>query len=57
MILGLGSALAGAAYIALGRIQEAVGLEVGILIGFAMVIPAALIGFLVLRSPRGPATS
>jgi MFS transporter, FSR family, fosmidomycin resistance protein len=52
MLLGLGSALAGAAYIALGRIQEAAGLEVGILIGFAMVIPAALITLIVLRWPQ-----
>ena len=42
-ILGLGSALAGGAYIVLGRIQQAAGLEVGILIGFSMVVPAALI--------------
>ena len=48
MILGLGSALAGAAYVALGRVQETVGLEVGILIGFGMVIPAALIALAVL---------
>lgn len=54
MILGLGSALAGAAYIALGRIQEAVGLEVGILIGFGMVIPAALIALVVLRAAPEP---
>jgi FSR family fosmidomycin resistance protein-like MFS transporter len=48
MVLGLGSALAGTAYIALGRVQEAVGLTSGILIGFSMVIPAALIALLVL---------
>jgi FSR family fosmidomycin resistance protein-like MFS transporter len=48
MLLGLGSALAGAAYIGLGRIQEMAGLEVGILIGFGMVIPAALISLVVL---------
>jgi len=53
MLLGVGSALAGAAYVALGRIQEAAGLEVGILIGFAMVIPAALITLIVLRWPQG----
>jgi FSR family fosmidomycin resistance protein-like MFS transporter len=50
MLLGLGSALAGGAYIVLGRIQEAAGLEVGILIGFGMVVPAALIALVVLRS-------
>ena len=53
MILGLGSALAGAAYVALGRVQETVGLEVGVLIGFTMVIPAALIALAVLlRDPE-----
>jgi hypothetical protein len=30
MVLGLGSALAGIAYIVLGRVQEAVGLTAGI---------------------------
>jgi FSR family fosmidomycin resistance protein-like MFS transporter len=54
MLLGLGSALAGGAYIVLGRIQESAGLEVGILIGFGMVVPAALIALIVLRS--SPAT-
>ena len=43
MVLGLGSALAGLGYIVLGRVQEAVGLTNGILIGFSMVVPAALI--------------
>ena len=57
MILGLGSGLAGAAYIALGRVQEAVGVEKGMLIGFAMVIPAALIGYFVLRSPLAASIS
>jgi MFS transporter, FSR family, fosmidomycin resistance protein len=53
MILGLGSALAGIAYIVLGRIQEAVGLTDGILIGFSMVVPAALIALVVLLRGRG----
>ena len=53
MLLGVGSALAGGAYI-VGRIQESAGLEVGILIGFGMVVPAALIALVVLRS--SPAT-
>jgi hypothetical protein len=53
MVLGLGSALAGTAYIALGRVQEAVGLANGILIGFSMVIPAALIALLVLLRGGG----
>src|SRR5829696_6158435 len=43
MVLGLGSALAGIGYIALGRVQEAVGLTNGILIGFSLVVPAALV--------------
>jgi MFS transporter, FSR family, fosmidomycin resistance protein len=53
MLLGLGSALAGGAYVVLGRIQEAAGLEVGVMIGFAMVVPAALIALIVLRSFPG----
>ena len=48
MVLGLGSALAGIGYIVLGRIQETVGLTHGILIGFSMVVPAALIALVVL---------
>jgi FSR family fosmidomycin resistance protein-like MFS transporter len=53
MVLGLGSALAGTAYIALGRVQEAVGMTNGILIGFSMVIPAALIALLALLRGGG----
>jgi FSR family fosmidomycin resistance protein-like MFS transporter len=53
MVLGLGSALAGIAYVALGRVQEAVGLTTGILIGFSMVVPSALIGLAVLLRARG----
>jgi FSR family fosmidomycin resistance protein-like MFS transporter len=53
MVLGLGSALAGIAYIALGRVQEAVGLTNGILIGFSMVVPSALIALVVLLRGRG----
>jgi FSR family fosmidomycin resistance protein-like MFS transporter len=53
MVLGLGSALAGIAYIVLGRVQEAVGLTAGILIGFSMVVPAALITLVVLLRGRG----
>jgi FSR family fosmidomycin resistance protein-like MFS transporter len=53
MVLGLGSALAGMAYIVLGRIQEAVGLTTGILIGFSMLAPAALIALVVLLQARG----
>jgi FSR family fosmidomycin resistance protein-like MFS transporter len=47
MILGTTAAVAGAIYIALGRIQELVGLGPGIAVGFAMVIPAALIALVV----------
>jgi MFS transporter, FSR family, fosmidomycin resistance protein len=52
MVLGLGSALAGIGYIVLGRVQAAVGLTNGILIGFCMVIPAALIALVVLLRAR-----
>jgi FSR family fosmidomycin resistance protein-like MFS transporter len=53
MVLGLGSALAGIGYIVLGRVQEAVGLTNGILIGFSMVVPAALVALVVLLRARG----
>jgi hypothetical protein len=55
MVLGLGSALAGMAYIAVGRLQEAVGLTHGILIGFSMVVPAALVALVVLLRGGGEA--
>ena len=55
MVLGLGSALAGLGYIVLGRVQEAVGLTNGIVIGFSMVVPAALIALAVLLRGRGEA--
>ena len=48
MVLGLGSALAGIGYVVLSRVQEAVGLTNGIVIGFSMVVPAALIALVVL---------
>jgi FSR family fosmidomycin resistance protein-like MFS transporter len=53
MVLGLGSALAGVSYVVLGRVQEAVGLTTGILIGFSMVVPSALIALVVLLRGRG----
>jgi hypothetical protein len=56
MVLGLGSALAGTAYIVLGRVQEAVGLTIGIVIGFSMVVPAALTALVVLLGGRGDAS-
>jgi hypothetical protein len=49
MVLGVGSALAGIAYIVLGRVQKAVGLTNGILIGFTMVVPAARVALELLR--------
>jgi MFS transporter, FSR family, fosmidomycin resistance protein len=48
MVLGMTSAVAGSLYIALGRLQAAIGLEEGMMVGFAMVVPAALIAFVVL---------
>jgi len=47
MILGTTAAIAGVIYILLGRIQEVVGLDAGIALGFAMVIPAGLIALVV----------
>jgi FSR family fosmidomycin resistance protein-like MFS transporter len=55
MVLGLGSAMAGAGYIVLGLVQEAVGLSSGIVIGFSMVVPAALVALVVLLRGRGGA--
>ena len=49
--LGVGL-LAGIAYVVLGRVQEAVGLISGILIGFSMVVPAAFIALVVLLRGR-----
>lgn len=49
MILGMTSAVAGALYVALGRLQETIGIEAGMLVGFAMVLPAAAIAAIVLR--------
>ena len=56
MVLGLGSALAGAGYVVLGRVQEAAGLTTGIVIGFSMVVPAALIALVVLLRGRAEAS-
>jgi FSR family fosmidomycin resistance protein-like MFS transporter len=47
MILGTTAAIAGAIYLLLGRIQETVGLEAGIALGFSMVIPAGLVALAV----------
>jgi len=47
MILGVTAGVAGALYIALGRFQETVGLEAGVVLGFLMVVPASLIALIV----------
>ena len=47
MVLGLTTGIAGALYIALGWLQDQVGLATGMSIGFAMVVPAALLAFTV----------
>jgi MFS transporter, FSR family, fosmidomycin resistance protein len=53
MVLGLGVGIAGALYIGLGRLQETLGLDVGMTVGFAMVLPAALVALSVLmRHPQ-----
>ena len=53
MIVGMTSAVAGVLYVGLGRLQEAIGLDAGIAVGFAMVVPAALTALLVmLRHPE-----
>jgi MFS transporter, FSR family, fosmidomycin resistance protein len=49
MVLGVSAALAGALYVALGWLQELVGLSAGLAIGFALASPAALIVLAVLR--------
>jgi FSR family fosmidomycin resistance protein-like MFS transporter len=53
MVLGVAIAVAGALYVALGWIQQVVGLTAGMSIGFALVVPAAVIAFTVLlRHPE-----
>lgn len=47
MVLGLTTGIAGVLYIALGWLQDQVGLATGMGIGFAMVVPAALLAFTV----------
>ncbi|WP_160150675.1 MFS transporter [Nonomuraea solani] len=49
MVLGVSAALAGALYVALGWLQELLGLTTGMAIGFALASPAALIVLAVLR--------
>jgi MFS family permease len=48
VVLGLTTGVAGALYIALGRLQETIGLLEGMTVGLAMVIPAAAIALAVL---------
>jgi FSR family fosmidomycin resistance protein-like MFS transporter len=48
MILGMTSAVAGTLYIALGRLQQTIGLDAGMVVGFSMVIPAAALTAIVL---------
>jgi FSR family fosmidomycin resistance protein-like MFS transporter len=53
MIVGMTSAVAGVLYVGLGLLQELAGLELGMLVGFAMVVPAAAIAAVVLaRHPE-----
>ncbi|MBF8193230.1 MFS transporter [Nonomuraea sp. K274] len=53
MVLGVSVAVAGALYVALGWLQEVVGLGTGMVIGFTLTIPAAVIALAVLwRHPE-----
>jgi FSR family fosmidomycin resistance protein-like MFS transporter len=53
VVLGLTTGVAGALYVALGKLQEAIGLLEGMTAGLTMVIPAAAIALAVLlRHPR-----
>jgi FSR family fosmidomycin resistance protein-like MFS transporter len=54
MVLGASAALAGAPYVALGWLQELVGVGAGMAVGFGPAGPAALIVLAVLR--RHPET-
>ncbi|MFI7644192.1 MFS transporter [Nonomuraea sp. NPDC049400] len=49
MVLGVSAALAGALYVALGWLQELIGVGGGMAVGFALASPAALIVLAVLR--------
>ena len=54
MVLGLGSALAGSPTSRSGAFRRRSGLTTGILIGFSMVVPSALIGLVVLLRSGTP---
>lgn len=57
MVLGVSVAVAGALYVALGWLQELAGLGIGMVVGFALVIPAAAIALAVLwRHPEANRT-
>jgi FSR family fosmidomycin resistance protein-like MFS transporter len=52
VVLGVTTGIAGGLYVALGRLQEMVGLAAGMTVGFAMVVPAALLALaILLRHP------
>ncbi|MFI9843626.1 hypothetical protein ACIHFD_41770 [Nonomuraea sp. NPDC051941] len=53
MVLGGSVAVAGVLYVAPGWLQALVGLGTGMLIGFTLVIPAALIVLVMLRRHPG----
>ena len=44
--------LAGALHVGLGKLQEAIGLVEGMIVGLALVIPAVAIVLVLLRHPR-----
>jgi len=53
IVLGLSAGVAGVFYIGLGMLQEVIGLEPAIVVGFVMVIPAAIVAGRVLSPARG----
>ena len=54
-VVGLTTGVAGALHVALGRLQEIIGLTQGMTVGLAMVIPAAAIALAVLLRHPGAA--
>ena len=55
VVVGLTTGVAGALHVALGRLQEIIGLTQGMTVGLAMVIPAAAIALAVLLRHPGAA--
>jgi hypothetical protein len=49
VVLGIGTAVAGAAYVVVGAVQDAVGLAPAMAVTFALVLPAAVIAGRALR--------